>query len=101
MLEHQGQADPEGSFSSVSPSTFYLSSLSSHLSLPSLLIKPFFLLGCLSLSGLLFDLKAPPLSLSMLATVGTIVHLNSVPSMVLFVCLFDCIFKFFHMLKKS
>lgn len=77
---------------SVSPASL------SPLSLPSPLTAHF-LLGSPWLPGVCFGLEAPLLSLSTLAIVGTIVHLDGVPSLVLlfFVC---CFFKFFHMLKK-
>lgn len=68
---------------SVSPASL------SPLSLPSPLIAHF-LLGSPWLPGVCFCLEAPLLSLSTLAIVGTIVHLDGVPSLVLlfFVCCF-------------
>lgn len=68
----------------------------SPLSLPSPLIAHF-LLGSPWLPGVCFGLEAPLLSLSMLAIVGTVVHLDGVPSLVL---LFFCL-SFFQILSHA
>lgn len=75
---------------SVSPASL------SPLSLPSPLIAHF-LLGSPWLPGVCFGLEAPLLALSMLAIVGTIVHLDGVPGLVL---LFFCLL-FFQILSHA